>query len=181
MPLPSTAVHRRLAGAVIACLVLLAACSGGGGRASSTTTSVPTSTTGGVKFAAGVACERLTAADATRFFGEPATVVVPSSARPAGAASACFYDVTGASGQLLQFRIYANEQYYARTEHPDAQDVAGLGERGFVSRAGPGGLVDVQFVKQATVYSLSYSNATGTAAAKADALVALARDVAGRV
>ncbi len=158
-------------------VVVLAACSGGGGQAASTTTS----TTGGVKFAAGVACERLSTADATRFFGEPATVVVPSSARPIGAASMCFYDVNGTSGQLLQFRIYPNEQYYARAEHPDAQDLAGIGERAFVSRGGPAGLVDVQFVKQATVYSLSYSNATGTAAARADALVALARDVAGRV
>jgi hypothetical protein len=158
-------------------VVAISGCSNGGGASTARTT---TSTTLAAA-AAGSACERLPSADVTRFFGEPA--VTPAVKRPGsvGVVSACFYEVDGSSGQLLQFRIYASDQYYARVEHPDAQDVAGLGERAFVSKTGPDGVVSCQFVKHVSVYALSYSNLTNNAAAKADALVALARDLAGRV
>ncbi|MBV8950706.1 MAG: hypothetical protein JOZ99_07515, partial [Actinobacteria bacterium] len=126
------------------------------------------------------ACTRLTIADATALFGEPAVTVTATQRRASTASSSCFYGTSGASGQLLQFRIYSSEGFYARSQHPDAQDVPGLGEQAFLSKAGPGGIVDCQFVKQGNVYALSYSNSTGNAATKADALVALARAVAGR-
>jgi hypothetical protein len=168
---------RRTLTVVAALLLLLGACSSGHSGSSARST---TSTTA-PKIAANAACARLTNADASKFFGEPAITPAANVPRSVGPASACFYDVNGSSGQLLQFRIYPSDQYYARTEHPDAQDVAGVGERAFVSRAGPSGLVDCQFVKQGSVYSLAYSNLTHDAAAKADALVALARDIAGRV
>ncbi len=125
------------------------------------------------------ACGSLSVADATALFGEPAVSVDVRT--PALAAASCFYGTNGASGQLLQFRIYASESYYSRAQHADAQDVSGIGDQAFVSRAGPSGLVDCQFVKQGRVYSLAYSNTTGNAPAKADALVTLARTLAGRV
>jgi hypothetical protein len=162
-----------VAGAAVLTLVP-GACSGGQQVRTSTTTTIN-------KAVAGRACARLTNGDASRLFGEPAVTPAANVPRLVGAVSACFYDVNGTSGQLLQFRVYSDLQYYARSEHPDAQDVAGLGERAFVSRSGPSGLVDCQFVKQGSVYSLSYSNHTGDAAAKADALVELAREIAGRV
>jgi hypothetical protein len=168
---------RRTLAVTAALAAVLSACSSGHSASSPRTT---TSTTA-PKIAVNAACARLTNADATQFFGEPAITPAANIPRSVGPASACFYDVNGSSGQLLQFRIYPSDQYYAPAEHPDAHDVAGLGERAFVSRAGPSGLVDCQFVKQGSVYSLSYSNRTHDAAAKADALVALAREIAGRV
>lgn len=162
----------RVASAFATALVVATGCSGGGGHRASTTT-----TTG---LPADTACKLVPAADATRLFGGEAAVVSPDVSRAGGAASVCVYDVAGTSGQLLQVRVYTNDQYYARAEHADAVDVTGLGDRAFVSKTGPSGLVDCQFVKSNRVYSFAYSNLTGDAPTKADALVALARQVAGR-
>jgi hypothetical protein len=153
--------------AVVTVLVA-AGCSGGGGKAATTTTtSLPADT----------ACKLVSVADATKLFADTA-LISPDVSRSGGAASVCVYDVASASGQLLQVRVYTNDQYYAQAEHPDAVAVSGLGDRAFVSKNGPSGLVDCQFVKSRTVYSFAYSNLTADAANKADALVALARQVA---
>jgi hypothetical protein len=160
---------------------VVGACSGGSSNTSASTTTTSTTGTSTAAAERSVACERLTSADASAFFGEPAVVATTNERRASAAASTCFYGTLGESGQLLQFHVYANEQYYARAELPDAQDVVGLGERAFVSRDGPGGLVSCQFARNKTVYALSYSNRTGNAPAKADALVALAREIARRV
>ena len=160
---------------VAATLFLLAACSGGrsGGHAARTTT------TPAPPVSVDDACRLLTVADAAKLFAEQPQRVDDSS-RVRGAASACLYEAAGTSGQLLQFRIYTDGRYYARTVHPDARDVTGLGEQAFVSKAGPSGLVDCQFVKAGRVYSFAYSNLTHDPNAKADALVSLAREVAAR-
>lgn len=167
----------RASAAVIATLFVVTAvtaCSGGGssGHVARTTTTVP-------KIAPGEACTLLTAADAAKLFGEQSQRAEDSS-RVRGAASACLYEATSTTGQLLQFRIYGGTQYYARTVHPDARDITGLGEQAFVSKAGPSGLVDCQFVKDGVVYSFAYSNLTHDPNAKADGLVSLAREVAAR-
>jgi hypothetical protein len=158
---------------VLAAPFVAGACSSGHHASSTAST---TTTTLGV--ASATACRLLPPADATHLFGE--TAISTPANRPGGAASTCIYSVAGPSGQLLQFRIYDNGQFYARDQHPDAADVAGLGDKAFVSRAGPSGLVDCQFVKGGLVYAFAYSNLTGNASTKADALVALARGVAGR-
>ena len=153
--------------------VLVAAGCGGGGKSkasATTTTAIPVDT----------ACKLVSTADATKLFGEPAQVS-PDASRSGGAASVCVYNVAGTSGQLLQFRIYTNDQYYAQAEHSDAVELTGIGDRAFVSKNGPSGLVDFQFVKGHTVYSFAYSNLTSNAANEADALVALGRQVAGAV
>ncbi|HEY7135410.1 MAG TPA: hypothetical protein VIB48_10105 [Acidimicrobiia bacterium] len=159
---------------LVACASVLIAAGCGGGhskaKASATTSTIPTST----------ACNLVTTADATKLFGEQAQVS-PDASRSGGAASVCVYDVTSTSGQLLQVRVYTNDQYYAQTEHPGAVELTGIGDRAFVSKNGPSGLVDFQFVKGHTVYSFAYSNLTSDAANKADALVALGRQVAGAV
>jgi hypothetical protein len=155
-----------------AIVALAAGCGGGKGKAATTTTTTD--------LPSDAACKLVSTADASKLFAEPA-LVSPDAPRSGGAASVCIYNVAGTSGQLLQVRIYQNDQYYARAEHPDAVDVTGLGERAFVSKSGPSGLVDTQFVQNGTVYSLAYSNLTGNAPTKADALVDLARQVATRL
>jgi hypothetical protein len=154
--------------------VLIAAGCGGGGKSkasATTTTAIPIDT----------ACKLVSTADATKLFGGEPAQLSPDASRSGGAASVCVYDVASTSGQLLQFRIYTNDQYYAQAEHPDALELTGIGDRAFVSKNGPSGLVDFQFVKGHTVYSFAYSNLTSDAPNRADALVALGRQVAGSV
>jgi hypothetical protein len=154
--------------------VLIAAGCGGGGKSkasATTTTAIPIDT----------ACKLVSTADATKLFGGEPAQLSPDASRSGGAASVCVYDVASTSGQLLQFRIYTNDQYYAQAEHPDAVELTGIGDRAFVSKNGPSGLVDFQFVKGHTVYSFAYSNLTSDAPNRADALVALGRQVAGSV
>lgn len=164
---------RALSALVAALVVTALGCSGGGngGHAARTTT------TTAAPVSAADACRLVTAADAAKLFGEQPQRVEDSS-RVRGAASACLYEATSTSGQLLQFRIYSDTRFYARTVHTDVRDVTGLGEQAFVSKAGPSGLVDCQFVKDGHVYSFAYSNLTHDPNAKADALVVLARQVA---
>jgi hypothetical protein len=154
-------------------VLVAAGCGGGGGKgkaSATTTTAIPIDT----------ACNLVSTADATKLFGEPAQLS-PDASRSGGAASVCVYDVASTSGQLLQIRIYTNDQYYAQAEHSDAVELTGIGDRAFVSNNGPSGLVDFQFVKGHTVYSFAYSNLTSNAPAKSDALVALGRQVAAAV
>ncbi len=156
-------------------LVVVSGCGGGGSGRSARTT-----TTTAPNVAPDEACRLLTPADAAKLFGEQPRRVEDAS-RVRGAASACLYEATSTSGQLLQFRIYASTQYYARTVHADARDVSDLGEQAFVSAAGPSGLVDCQFVKSGNVYAFAYSNLTHDPNAKSDALLSLARQVAARL
>lgn len=162
---------------VLAALILtvgLAACSGDGDDEAATTTS-----TSRVETPAEKACSLLTVADATALFGRPAQPRTDD--RPPSVASQCIYEATGLNGQLVQFRIFDDASYYSEKLVANATAIKGLGTKAYVNPNGPGGIVDVQFVRDGRVYALAYSNALSDAATKATQVEALARTVDGRL
>lgn len=125
------------------------------------------------------ACSLLTAADATTLFGVAAQPKADD--QPKSVASQCIYESGGLDGQLVQFRIFDNERYYSRSITDHGQAIKGLAQKAYIDAQGPGGIVDLQFVRDGKVYALAYSNATGDAATHAAAVEALARTINDRL
>jgi hypothetical protein len=126
-----------------------------------------------VETASQAACSLFTAADATALFRVPAQPKAED--QPKSVASQCIYESTGLDGQLVQFRIFDNDRYYSKNLVADGKAIHGLGTKAYIDAKGPGGIVDVQFVRDGKVYALAYSNSTGDAAKRADEVEAVAR------
>ena len=96
-------------------------------------------------------------------------------------ASQCIYESAALDGQLLQFRIFDNDRYYSKDLVADGKPIKKLGSKAYVDANGPGGIVDLQFVRDGKVYALAYSNSAGDAATRAPQVEALARTINGRL
>ena len=79
-------------------------------------------------------------------------------------ASQCIYESAGLDGQLVQFRIFADDRYYSKDLVEDGEAITGLGSKAYIDTQGPDGIVDLQFVNDGKVYALAYSNSAGDAA-----------------
>ena len=125
------------------------------------------------------ACSLLRPADATTLFGVPAQPGIGD--QPKSVASQCIYESAGLDGQLVQFRIFADERYYSKSLVEDGRAITGLGTKAYLDTQGPDGIVDLQFVNDGKVYALAYSNSSGDAATRASKLELLARTIDDRL
>jgi hypothetical protein len=161
---------------VLALVFTLGAASCGGGDDTSATPPPPATD---VDTASQAACSLLTPADATTLFGVPAQPRIDD--QPKGVASQCLYESPGLDGQLVQFRIFANERYYSKNLVEDGKPITGLGTKAYIDTQGPDGIVDLQFVNDGKVYALAYSNTSGDASTRASNLELLARTIDDRL
>ena len=125
------------------------------------------------------ACSLLKPADATTLFGVAAQPRIDD--QPKSVASQCIYESAGLDGQLVQFRIFADERYYSKSLVEDGRAITGLGTKAYLDTQGPDGIVDLQFVNDGKVYALAYSNSSGDAATRAPKLELLARTIDDRL
>jgi len=132
-----------------------------------------------VETASQAACSLFTAADATALFGKPAQPKADD--QPKSVASQCIYESAALDGQLLQFRIFDNDRYYSKDLVADGKPIKHLASKAYIDANGPGGIVDLQFVRDGKVYALAYSNSSGDAATRAAKVEALARTINGRL
>lgn len=164
---PSAGTKLRLRSAITAGIVLVAAACGGNDKASPPPRAVD------AKVASRTACSLLTAADATALFLVPAQP--KADEQPKSVASQCIYESVGLDGQLVQFRIFDNDRYYSKNLVAGGRAIRGLGTKAYVDANGPGGIVDLQFVRGGKVYALAYSNSSGDAAKRVPNVEAVAR------
>jgi hypothetical protein len=107
------------------------------------------------------ACELVTLDDAEGLFGEPAQE--QEEASPVDLGSACDYgnvdgQELGQVAHLLQVGAFDGEQFYGAEVYEDEEALDGVGDKGFVynGESATDG-VEVQFVKDGTTVTLSYS------------------------
>jgi hypothetical protein len=163
-------------GVVLALVVTLGAASCGGDDDAEVSSPPPATD---LERASQAACSLLRPGDATTLFGLPAQPRIDD--QPKSVASQCIYESAGLDGQLVQFRIFADDGYYSQDLVEDGTAISGLGTKAYIDTQGPDGIVDLQFVDDGKVYALAYSNSGGDAATRASNLELLARAIDDRL
>ncbi len=139
-------------------------------------------------------CELVTQEDAQGLFGEGIEAQVDGDASGSvGGGESCIWENVdneelGTPSHLLQVAAYPGEQYYGDSIYEDEEELD-IGDKAFLAPSFALGSVDLQFVKDGTTVTISYSVINigveeaeqVEASSKQDEVVALAEQAADRM